>query len=120
MNIKDIAQYITAVAAAAGVIGGIVYSTGWVINKAQAEEVAQQKANEVYKELLVVQQKIYEELKEDDEARLHQDIQILALQIEGLESKPARSDYENIQLRILNQQLALKQAELSKMLEAVE
>jgi hypothetical protein len=121
-KMKEISGAITASAAAFAVIGGVIYSTGWIVTrsaaKADAQEVAQQKANEVYKELLVVQQNIYDELKKDDEARLQQDIQILALQIEGLESNPDRSDYENTNLRILHTQLELKQGELSKMLEA--
>lgn len=120
MKLKDIASTITAGAAAAAVVGGVIYSTGWVIDRAGAEEIAQQKANEVFKELQAVQRQIYEELKQDDEDRLSADIEILKLQIEGMSSKPNRSEYENVQLRIWNQQLTIKQQELAALTAAKE
>jgi tRNA A37 N6-isopentenylltransferase MiaA len=119
---REVTSTITQSAAVFGLLGVLFYSTGWVVSRAvaraDAAEDAQQKANEVRAELLTVQQKIYDKLEDQDQARVKQDIEILALQIESLESKPDRSDYENVNLRILNQQLVLKQAELSKMLES--
>lgn len=111
MNIKDLAGTIVAVGAAATLIGTVVYKTGWVVGESGAQEIAQQKANEVHKELLVVQQQLYVELEKDDKEQLETDIQILMLQVEGMESKPEaeRSHYETVQLGIWKQQLEIKQ-----------
>lgn len=121
-RIREIAGAITASAAVLALFGTLFYSAGWIVSrgvaKADAAEDAQQKANEVRAELLTVQQGIYAELKRDDEARLQQDVEILALQIESLEANPDRSEHENTQLRILHRQLELKLGELSAMLEA--
>lgn len=114
----DLVRNFTALCVALGLVYAAGLKTGWIIGEAEGEEIAQQKANVVYKELLVVQQKIYEELKQDDEDRLQADIQILMLQIEGMSSKPDRSEYEDVQLRIWNKQLEIKQGELADLMKA--
>jgi hypothetical protein len=119
MNIKDWAGTIVAIGAAGSLIGTVAYKTGWVVGESQAEEIAQEKANEVHKELLVVQQQLYVSQKEDDKDQLEASIEILKLQIEGMESKPEeeRSDYENVMLRIWAKQLEEDVALLVKLNE---
>ena len=112
MNLRDLSGTIVAVAAAAGVIGGVVYSAGWVVSRAGAEEIMQQKAN-------VVQQQIYEAQIDNERGRLESDIQILLLQINFMLSKPDRTEYDDLQLKIWKDSIALKQKRLAE-LEQVE
>jgi hypothetical protein len=119
MNIKELAGTIVTCAAAASLIYGAGIKTGLVIGEAEATEIAQEKANEVHKELLVLQQQFYLSQKEDDKDQVEADIEILKLQIEGMEAKPVeeRSAYEEVMLGIWKKQIAEKVGLLVKLNE---
>lgn len=121
MNIApmDLVKNFLSIAAVITILGGVAYSAGWAVNEARSAEIAQEKANEVHKELLVVQQQLYDSQKEDDKDQLSSNIEILKLQIEGMNSKPEeeRSDYENVMLRIWEKQLGEDVALLVKLNE---
>ena len=111
MNIKDWATTITAIGAAAALIGTVVYQTGWIIGKSQAEDIAQQKAN-------VVAQQLYEAQQDNERARLEQDINILMMQLNFLLSKPERTEFDEMQLQIWRDSIAMKQKRIAELNEA--
>jgi hypothetical protein len=115
VNIKELAQTITSAGAAFALLGGVVYSTGWIVTrsaaKADAQEIAQEKAN-------VVQQQLYEAQIDNERGRLESDIQILLLQINFLSSKPDRTEYDNMQLKIWQDAIGMKQTRLQELNEA--
>lgn len=108
MNVKDIAQYITAVAGAAAVIGGIIYSTGWVVSKAQAQEIAQEKAN-------VVQQKLLDEQETRAERDLRLSIDVIVLELAYLDDEPDLSERDVRRKEYLNRTMQRLEAELAEL-----
>ena len=111
MSIKDLAQTIVAVGGAAAVIGGVVYSAGWVVSEkaanAYADETSQQKANAVTEQLYVLS-------RSAEEAQLNADIQNLMMLIQLMESKPRRTDFENTQISVMKGQVGQKQSRLAE------
>lgn len=112
MNIKELAGTIVTCAAAASLIYGAGLKSGLVIGRAEAEDIAQQKAN-------VVQKQLYEAQIDNERGRLESDIQILLLQINFMLSKPNRTEYDDLQLKIWQDSIALKQKRLAE-LEQIE
>lgn len=113
MNVKDWATTITACGAAAALIYGVGLKTGWIIGESEAEEIAQQKAN-------VVQQQLYEAQQDNEQARLEQDITILLMQMNFLLTKPERSEFDDMQLKIWQDSIAMKQQRIAELNEAEE
>ena len=108
MNLKDLAGTIVTFAAAAGVIGGVIYSTGWVIGRADAEDIAQQKANEVQQALVKEQ-----EARSRRDALLQRDL--IVLELSYLDDAPELSPSEVRRKESLERQLKRVEDELAEM-----
>ena len=86
-SIKDLAGTIVAVAAAAGVSGSVVYSTGWVVSESRAQEIAQQ---------TVAQESIS---RERGYLELQRELKFSRLRV--LNAQPMRTADEDLELSIL-------------------
>lgn len=108
MSIKDIASWITAVAGASVIVGGVIYKTGWVVSKAQAQEIAQEKAN-------VVQQKLLDEQEARAERDLRLSIDVIVLELAYLDDEPELTDRDIRRKEYLNRTMQRLEAELAEM-----
>lgn len=87
MNLKDIGQGVLMGAAIASLAYGVLTTGGWVISRAGATDVSQQGDLELQRKY--------------DRQLLELDIRSLTTQINVMESKPDRSEWENEQIRQL-------------------
>lgn len=107
MNLKELAQTVSAVAGACAVLGSIVYATGWVVSEARSSEIAQQKAN-------VVAEQLYVMARDREEAQITSELQTLLFFIQILESKPEKTDFDRTQIDLLKGQMNRKQVRLAE------
>jgi hypothetical protein len=114
LNIRpmDLVKNIYVIIGLVSVVGGAVvataYAAGWLVNEARASELAKQEA-------VVVQQQLYEAQQANEKRSLLSEIEVLNLQIAIAYSKPDRSDWENAQIKALQDQVTIKQTRLAEL-----
>ena len=106
----EILQNLLTIVAAVTILYGIALSAGYLIDRAGAEDLAQRKANEVTAQLYKAQQ-------DNERERLNSDIQELLLQMQFLLSKPNRTEYDEMQIKVWQDSVALKQQRLAELSE---
>lgn len=103
----DAVKNFTALCVALGLMYAAGLKTGWIIGEAEAEDIAQSKAN-------IVAQQLYQITQDSEIERLNSDISILLLQINFMLSKPDRTEYDDMQLTIWKDAIGLKQKRLAE------
>ena len=87
LNLKpiDIVKDFLVIASAVGVLGGVAYSAGWLVNRADAGEM--------------IKQSVYEEALEREVADLKFQVELTNSKMQLLAAKPDRNAYDELVLR---------------------
>jgi len=104
-NLKpmDLVQNFLSICSVVGILGGIAYSAGWIVSRAGAGEISQQQ--------------VYEEALDRERADLQFQIDMATMKMKFLAEKADRDDYDNMELDLLQTQVAMLQSRLAKLNE---
>lgn len=89
------------IVAVIGVLGGVAYSAGWIVNRAGASEM--------------IEQSVYEEALDRERADLQFQIDMATMKMKFLLEKSDRTDFDNMELDLLKNQIAMLQERLTKL-----
>jgi hypothetical protein len=101
INFAEIGKDILLAASVMGLIYGVAVKSGYVMGRAEAQEM--------------VQQNVYEEALDRERADLQFQIDMATMKLKFLAEKPARSEFDNMELDMLQKQIGMLQERLSKL-----